>query len=204
MSGLLSVLGLVLWGTLCRLLSMRPAVPGGLELNRREAPGFFAELDGLCARIGSAQFDGVLLSQFCNAHVATGPRPGVSGWRRYLVVGVPLLQGMSADEVRAVLAHEIAHRGEHSALTRWVERVRAWTSALAPDPIGNMSQRPRSILEAPAPDRHRKPSGWPRGPDWPAPPPSTAPASHPARHRTAGGGRLFTAERLALRAQPGL
>lgn len=78
MSGLLIMLGLVLWGTILRLLSTRPSVPAGLELNRREAPGLFAELDALCAKTGSAPFDGVLLSQFCNAHVTTGPRTGVT------------------------------------------------------------------------------------------------------------------------------
>jgi Zn-dependent protease with chaperone function len=101
----------ILWSALAALIFARRPAPQGLDFDRTEAQGLFSELDRLCAEMKVAPFDGVLLSNACNAMVSEGPRPGRQGRRRYLVLGVPLLQGLSPEEMRAVLAHELAHRG---------------------------------------------------------------------------------------------
>jgi Zn-dependent protease with chaperone function len=124
-------------------------IPQGLDLGRNEAPGLFAELDALCRRMRVAPFDGVLLSADCNAQVTTGPRPGRQGLRRYLVLGVPLMQGLSAEEMKAVLAHELAHRGDRRPLVRAVERVQRWLMRLQKAGPGMTAPRAHGIFDAP-------------------------------------------------------
>lgn len=127
-----AIVGPIIWGGLATTLLARVPAPQGLDLERGEAPGLFAELDRLCAEMKVAPFDGVLLTAGCNAQVTEGPRPGRDGRRRYLVLGVPLLQGMAPEEMRAVLAHELAHRGDRRALTRAIDRVMIWLSRAQP------------------------------------------------------------------------
>lgn len=61
-----------------------------------------------------------------NAAVAQIPRLGVFGWQRnYLIVGLPYLQAVSADQFRAVLAHEFGHlSGAHGRAGAWAYRLR--------------------------------------------------------------------------------
>jgi Zn-dependent protease with chaperone function len=142
-------LGMILWGSLVAMLSAPMPIPQGLDLGRNEAPGLFAELDALCRRMRVAPFDGVLLSADCNAQVTTGPRPGRQGLRRYLVLGVPLMQGLSAEEMKAVLAHELAHRGDRRPLVRAVERGQRWLMNLQKAGPGMTAPRAHGIFDAP-------------------------------------------------------
>jgi len=61
-----------------------------------------------------------------NAGVVQIPRLGIFGWHRnYLVIGLPLMQGLAPDEFKAVLAHEFAHSSRgHGRFGNWLYRVR--------------------------------------------------------------------------------
>ncbi|MSU58497.1 MAG: hypothetical protein EXS35_10020 [Pedosphaera sp.] len=84
--------------------------PTGRVVTRAEAPPLFAALDELQRQLRSAPFHEVLVVPDCNAAVVQHPRLGVFGWpKNFLLLGLPLLDGLSADEMRAVLAHEFAH-----------------------------------------------------------------------------------------------
>jgi hypothetical protein len=52
------------------------------------------------------------------------------GYRNFLVVGLPLLEALSLEEFRAVLAHECGHlSGAHGKAASWVYRLRTtWTN----------------------------------------------------------------------------
>ena len=93
-----------------KILWVRLKPPKGRVVTRVEAPPLFDALDELQRQLRSAPFHEVLVVPECNAAVVQHPRLGVFGWpRNYLLLGLPLLDGLSADEMRAVLAHEFAH-----------------------------------------------------------------------------------------------
>lgn len=113
------------WMTL-RALCLRLPEPEGEELKRAELPGLFDLLDRLQSQMNSVGFDRVLLVGDCNAAVVQSPRLGLLGWpRNFLLIGLPLCEGVSAAELRAVLAHEFAHLSrEDGRLSHWLYRLR--------------------------------------------------------------------------------
>ena len=132
-----------------RALLVKVAKPEGRPVTRAEAPELFAALDSLQAALRSRPFHQVLIEPVCNAAVVQVPRLGVFGWQRnYLLIGLPLLDGLSRDEMRAVLAHEFTHLSrEHGRLTHWLYRLRrSWQEIFnnlsAPRVRGEFSLRP--------------------------------------------------------------
>ncbi len=132
-----------------RALLVRVSKPEGLPVTRAEAPELFSVLDDLQARLHSAQFHQVLIEPVCNAAVVQVPRLGVFGWsRNYLLLGLPLLDGLSREEMRAVLAHEFTHLSrEHGRFSHWLYRLRrSWQEIFkqlsAPRVHGEISLRP--------------------------------------------------------------
>jgi len=93
------------WAVLKALLIRIPP-PKGTPITRGEAPQLFALLNELRARLRSVPFHEVMLMPEHNAAVVQVPRLGVLGWsRNYLLLGLPLLEAHSPEEVRAILAH---------------------------------------------------------------------------------------------------
>ena len=92
------------------LLREKPIEPTGIALYRDDAPELWSMLDELASAAGTRPPDQVWLSPFANAAVIEQPRwLGLRPGRRFLLLGFPLLQGMSLAQVRAVLAHEFGH-----------------------------------------------------------------------------------------------
>lgn len=131
-TAVLCILSIVHYGSLLSLFRNRLVVPGGLDLEEKDAPELFMELHELVRKCQAPRFDAVLLSADLNASVWAGPRPGVNGTRRYLVLGAPLLSAFPAQEMRAVLAHEIFHRNCSDWLITGGERVIRWLGAALP------------------------------------------------------------------------
>jgi len=117
-----------------RALWVRIPPPEGIALTRSAAPKLFEALDEITGALAAPRFHDVLVTDDFNASVAQVPRLGVFGWQRnYLVVGLPLMQTLSPDQFRAVLAHEMGHlSGNHSRFRGWIYRVRrTWATMLA-------------------------------------------------------------------------
>ena len=132
-----------------RALLVRVPLPEGQPVTRAEAPELFAVLDDLRTRLRSAPFHRVLIVPVCNAAIVQVPRLGVFGWpRNYLLIGLPLLDGLARDEMRAILAHEFAHLSrEHGRFSHWLYRLRrSWQEIFkqlsAPRVRGELSLRP--------------------------------------------------------------
>ena len=149
-----AVLGLV---TTVAVLRVRIKGPEGLEVRRTDAPVLFAMIDELRAALRSAPVHRVVLSWDCNAGVAAVPRLGLLGWpRHHLELGLPLLEVLSMDELRGVLAHELAHiSARHGRLGGWIYRLRrSWMQAFA------QLERRRSARRASFDGALRKFFGW--------------------------------------------
>lgn len=100
--------------------------PKGLELRRQQVPRLFELIDELTKALKAPRFHRVLLNTEFNAAVIQVPRLGLFGWQQnYLLLGLPLMQALSPQQFRAVLAHELGHlSGNHSKFAGWIYRVR--------------------------------------------------------------------------------
>ena len=112
---------------------VRTSPPEGVKLTRDEVPELFVLLDDLREKVADASFDEVLVDGDFNACVVQVPRLGIFGWyRSYLVLGLPLMQALSPDEFRAVLAHEFAHLSNRDGDSgNWLYRTRvSWEKTI--------------------------------------------------------------------------
>lgn len=100
--------------------------PEGVALSRQQAPTLFQMVDQLTQKLQAPQFHHILLTDEFNAAVVQIPRLGMLGWQQnYLLVGLPLMQALSIEQFRAVLAHELGHlSGNHSRFHGWIYRQR--------------------------------------------------------------------------------
>lgn len=125
-AGLLALMTLpVFWVTL-RTLFKRWAPPGGRPVTRAEAPVLFDLLDKMQTKLGGPPIHHVLVDDDFNASIMQRPRWGMVGPSvNYLVLGLPLMHGLSTSEMLAVIGHEIGHLcGAHGRETAWIYRQR--------------------------------------------------------------------------------
>lgn len=117
---------LALIAALARSLWVTLKPPTGRTITRRDAPALFAQIDELRRAAQAPAPHRVIISNSYNASVAQVPRLGLFGWpRNYLVLGLPLLNAMTVEQYRFVLAHEFAHLSRaHQRFTNWIYRVR--------------------------------------------------------------------------------
>ncbi len=108
-----------------RSLLVKFSPPEGIELSREQAPELFTMVDDLTTKLASPRFHHVLLNDEFNAAVVQIPRLGILGWQKnYLLLGLPLMQALSAEEFRAVVAHEFGHlSGNHGRFGGWIYRI---------------------------------------------------------------------------------
>ena len=107
--------------------------PEGHELKQEDAPRLFAFVREVRKAAQGPRVHHVLLTDEFNAGIVQIPRLGVFGWHRnYLTVGLLLMEALSPDEFRAVLAHEFGHlSGRHGHFSAWIYRVRhTWIQLL--------------------------------------------------------------------------
>ena len=115
--------GAIVWALLPRRDRFEPPGP---QLSRTEVPTLFAIIDDVAAKTAQPAPSEVYLVGNVNAWVTH--RGGLMGFgsRRVMGVGLPLLQTLSADEVRAVIAHEFGHYDSGDvALGPWIYKTRA-------------------------------------------------------------------------------
>lgn len=110
------------------VLWMSVKEPTGRVIRRVDAPVFFERLDVMRRASGARRFQKVIITEDFGAGVAWIPRLGLFGWTKsYLLIGLPLLDALSAEQFEAVLAHELAHQSaKHGRFTSWIYRVRMY------------------------------------------------------------------------------
>lgn len=107
-------------------LNVKTLDPEGIPITRRDAPQLFTLLDDLRHNVANAKFDRVIINGEFNAAVYQTPRLGIPGWNQNcLILGLPLMQTLNRDEIKAVLAHEFSHLcNKDGALSNWIYRIR--------------------------------------------------------------------------------
>jgi Zn-dependent protease with chaperone function len=123
--GWVLVVAPIVWLTF-RVFFAPLSVPQGRELTEAEAPQLFLMISDLRERLQAAPIHHVLITDEFNAAIAQCPRFGLfGGYRNYLILGLPLLDAVSAEELLAVIVHEYGHlSGGHGKLSRWIYRQR--------------------------------------------------------------------------------
>jgi Zn-dependent protease with chaperone function len=122
-----------LFFVILRALYVKVTPPEGVRLKRSKAPKLFTMIDEVRKRIRGPRVHDVRVDGDTNASVVQVPRAlGIFGSRNYLVLGLPYLNALSADQMRAVVAHELGHLSRaHGRFGAFVYRVRAtWFSLL--------------------------------------------------------------------------
>jgi Zn-dependent protease with chaperone function len=95
---------------LVRATRVRREDPNGLTVTPDQAPQLWDLVRDLADQVDTRAPDTILLVPEVNAAVSENARLlGLVGGRRTLLVGLPLLQAYSVDQLRAVLAHEMGH-----------------------------------------------------------------------------------------------
>jgi Zn-dependent protease with chaperone function len=119
------VLCVVVW-LLLRSLWVKLAPPEGIKLDAGKYPALFEAVDAARKLVGAPPVSSVVMNGEFNASVAQTPRLGFFGWyRNQLTIGLPLMECMTPDEFRSVLAHEFGHlSGAHGKMGVWMYRIR--------------------------------------------------------------------------------
>ncbi len=97
-----------------------PGAEDGIRLQAADAPELFREIEQVRARLGAPALDAVYVNGEFNASIRQH-RCLLGRTRNVLWLGQPLLEMLSAESCRAILAHECAHiAGSHG---RYASRV---------------------------------------------------------------------------------
>lgn len=115
---------LLLYG-LIRSLWIKFTPPQGITLNPEANPLLFLTLDHIRLTLNTPKIHQVLLTDDFNAAIIQLPRLGMLGWyKNYLLLGLPLMQALTPDQFKAVLAHELGHVSRaHGRIGSWIYRI---------------------------------------------------------------------------------
>lgn len=108
------------------VVRFREPLPDGLEITPYDAPELFEAVKHLREHLKGPEIGKIFLTSDFNAFIVQSPRIGLFGWyRNSLILGLPLLQALTAKQVISVLAHEYGHlSGRHGRLGSRVYRIR--------------------------------------------------------------------------------
>lgn len=111
--------------TVRSLLPSAPVREDSAAVSREQAPALWRMVDELAERCRCRPPFEIRLTRDANASVAERTALlGLLGGKRYLYVGAPLLVALDAEELRAVLCHELAHQAAgHARLGALAVRV---------------------------------------------------------------------------------
>ncbi len=116
-----------------RSVLFRIPEPPGIPVTAGEAPALHAVVNDLARQLDAPAVHRILIDERFNASALQLPRAGPFWVRNTLILGYPLFATLTCDQMRAVIAHELAHfsRG-HGRLSTWVYRTHhSWRRVMA-------------------------------------------------------------------------
>ena len=122
---LVLIVGALLYAVV-RSLWVKQEPPTGEALTAVLAPLLFGMLEDLRLRLRTPAIHAVLVTPDFNAAISQVPRWGLfGGYRNILLLGLPLMKGLTVQQFKSVLAHELGHlsRG-HARAANWIYRMR--------------------------------------------------------------------------------
>jgi Zn-dependent protease with chaperone function len=107
--------------------------PAGIPLGRAEGRALHDFAEEIRRAVDAPSVDSITITGDFSASAAKYSSPWPFRQRRGLVLGFPVLTTLSTGELRAVIAHELAHiSSAHDAYAAWVYRThRSWWALLA-------------------------------------------------------------------------
>jgi Zn-dependent protease with chaperone function/tetratricopeptide (TPR) repeat protein len=111
-----------------RSLFFRMPWPEGLKVSPQNAPALLAMVEEVRRALQAPPIHQVLIGTAFTASIVQVPRLAMLWPRNVLTIGYPLLALLSAQQLKAVVAHELAHVfHSHGLLSGWVWRThRSW------------------------------------------------------------------------------
>ncbi|GAA2385102.1 M48 family metallopeptidase [Streptomyces glaucosporus] len=101
---------------------------GTVAVGREQAPELWRTVAGLARAVGAPEPTEIRLTLEANASAAEDAGRGLRPPVRRMEIGVPLLAGLRADELRAVLCHELGHYARRH--TRFAATAHRGSSAI--------------------------------------------------------------------------
>src|SRR5262245_32358555 len=93
-----------------KVVRTKPELPNGVRIEPAQGPQLWATVRELADKVGTRAPDEIQLVAEVNAAVVENARwLGLVGGRRFLLLGTPLVQTFTVDQLRSVLAHELGH-----------------------------------------------------------------------------------------------
>ncbi len=115
-----------------RAISFKFEPVRGIEIKRDAGP-LWQAIDDIRNQIGRPMVHHVLIVNDLTAALVQHPRSALlMTFRNYLIIGAPLMLGMTPDQFKSVIAHELGHlTREHGRLASWIYRLhRLWDRIL--------------------------------------------------------------------------
>jgi len=123
---------LALTGAVLRCLFFRLPQPQGVRLMAHDAPGLQALVEEVRESLRSPQIHGITVGTAFNASASQAGRFALFRPRNTLSIGYPLLVVLTPEQLRAVIAHELAHVfHSHGRVAGWLYRARLSWKRLA-------------------------------------------------------------------------
>ena len=99
--------------------------PEGILLTPRQGSGLLALVSEVREQIGASPVHRVLITKQYSAAALQVGRAGIFWPRNTVLLGYPMLATLAPEQIRAVVAHELAHLARaHGRLVSWIHRTR--------------------------------------------------------------------------------
>jgi Zn-dependent protease with chaperone function len=114
-----------------RACFVRIPAPAGLTLGRSQGRALYDLVEDIRRAVDAPPIDSITITGGFTASAAVYSPPWRLRRRRTLVLGLPVLTTLAVAELRAVIAHELAHfSSAHDSFAAWVYRTRRSWGAL--------------------------------------------------------------------------
>ena len=112
-------------GSAIRALFFRMPEPRGIAVTPADAPALLSMIEEVRRALSCGRIHQVVIGAALNASAVQNPRFAIFWPRNVLVIGYPLLLALSREQLKAVVAHELAHLfHSHGSVGGWVYRTR--------------------------------------------------------------------------------